>query len=76
MKLAASLLLAGAATAGAFAPTAFVGRTNTAVDVAVGDSLPSVNMHQNFPPDFVDLAEYSKDKNIVLVGLPGAFTPT
>lgn len=76
MKFTAALLLAGAASAGAFAPTAFVGRSKTAVDIAAGDALPSAKLHSGFPPDFVDIAEYSKGKNIVIVGLPGAFTPT
>lgn len=29
-----------------------------------------------FPPTKMDLAEYSKGKNLILIGLPGAFTPT
>lgn len=29
-----------------------------------------------FPPKIVNVAEYVKGKNVILVGLPGAFTPT
>lgn len=43
---------------------------------SVGDKLPSVEIHQGFPPKKYDLAEYTKDKDVVIVGLPGAFTPT
>jgi len=43
---------------------------------SVGDSLPSVELHQGFPPKMHNLADFAKDKNIILVGLPGAFTPT
>ena len=77
MKLSSSLVLAGATVVGAFAPTAFVGRANTAVNVAVGDSLPSVELFQGFPgPKKINLADYAKGKNLIVVGLPGAFTPT
>jgi hypothetical protein len=43
---------------------------------SVGDSLPSVELHQSFPPKKYNLADFAKNKNILLVGLPGAFTPT
>lgn len=43
---------------------------------SVGDSLPSVELHQGFPPKKYNLADFAKDKSIILVGLPGAFTPT
>lgn len=43
---------------------------------SVGDKLPAVNLHFGFPPEMINLAEYSADKSLVLVGLPGAFTPT
>lgn len=77
MKFSAAIFLAGAATVGAFAPTSFVGRTNTAFDVAVGDSMPSVELFSGFPdPKKVDIAEYSKGKKMIVIGLPGAFTPT
>lgn len=42
---------------------------------AVGDKLPSVELHHGFPPKKYNLADFAKDKSILLVGLPGAFTP-
>lgn len=38
---------------------------------SVGDKLPSVELHQGFPPKKYDLAAYAKDKSIILLGLPG-----
>ena len=43
---------------------------------SVGDAVPSVELHSGFPPEKINLAEYSKDKKMILLGLPGAFTPT
>ena len=43
---------------------------------SVGDQLPSVDLHLGFPPEKHNLADFAKDKAILLVGLPGAFTPT
>lgn len=77
MKFSALLLAGGLSASSAFAPPAFgVSRTGTALNVAVGDAIPSVDMHEEFPPEMVNLAEYSKGKSIIMVGLPGAFTPT
>eukprot|EP00931_Biecheleriopsis_adriatica_P084796 TRINITY_DN5882_c0_g1_i3.p2 TRINITY_DN5882_c0_g1~~TRINITY_DN5882_c0_g1_i3.p2 ORF type:complete len:155 (-),score=37.73 TRINITY_DN5882_c0_g1_i3:478-891(-) len=44
--------------------------------VEVGDSIPNVGLDKGFPPDKVMLGDYCKGKKVVLVGLPGAFTPT
>jgi hypothetical protein len=45
--------------------------------VKVGDTLPaSIELHYNFPPEKINLLERLKGKNAILVGLPGAFTPT
>ena len=33
-------------------------------------------MHLNFPPTKVDVAERIAGKKVVIVGMPGAFTPT
>jgi len=38
--------------------------------------LPSCEVHSGFPPQKVDFKDYTSNKSILLVGLPGAFTPT
>jgi len=43
---------------------------------SVGDKLPSVELHLGFPPEKHNLADFAGDKSILLIGLPGAFTPT
>jgi len=43
---------------------------------SVGDAVPSVELHQGFPPKKHNLADFAKNKSVVLLGLPGAFTPT
>jgi len=43
---------------------------------SVGDMLPSVELHQGWPPKKYNLADFAKNKSVLLVGLPGAFTPT
>jgi len=43
----------------------------------VGDKIPDIGLWQGFPDDNkVSLAGIGKDQNILVVGLPGAFTPT
>ena len=45
--------------------------------VEVGDSIPdNVNLHFGFPPAVINVKERVAGKNVILVGLPGAFTPT
>jgi len=41
-----------------------------------GHPIPNVAMHKGFPPEKVKLNDFCKGKKVVLVGLPGAFTPT
>ena len=43
---------------------------------AVGDKIPSVEVDFGFPPEKVNLAERVAGKKTIIVGLPGAFTPT
>lgn len=43
---------------------------------SVGDKLPSVELHQGFPPKKHNLADFAKDKSILLVGLPGGKSRT
>jgi len=43
----------------------------------VGDKVPGVGLWQGFPNDEkISLLDIGKDQNILVVGLPGAFTPT
>jgi len=45
--------------------------------IEVGESIPSdVSLHVGFPPELVPLKERVAGKNVLIVGLPGAFTPT
>ena len=45
--------------------------------VKVGDEIPKgVDLHFGFPPEKISLAERVAGKKVILVGLPGAFTPT
>jgi hypothetical protein len=45
--------------------------------VEVGDSIPdNVHLHLGFPPLAINVKERVAGKNVILVGLPGAFTPT
>jgi len=41
-----------------------------------GDLVPDVFLDKGFPPEKLNLAEWCTGKTVVLVGLPGAFTPT
>ena len=42
----------------------------------VGQKVPAMELDFGFPPSKVNLAERVAGKKVVLVGLPGAFTPT
>ena len=44
--------------------------------IAPGAKLPAVELDSGFPPEKIDILEYTKGKNVFIVGLPGAFTPT
>eukprot|EP00930_Biecheleria_cincta_P065934 TRINITY_DN5186_c0_g1_i1.p1 TRINITY_DN5186_c0_g1~~TRINITY_DN5186_c0_g1_i1.p1 ORF type:complete len:146 (-),score=22.76 TRINITY_DN5186_c0_g1_i1:134-571(-) len=46
-----------------------------ATAVKVGDEIPNVGLDDGFPPQKIMLGDYCKGKTVVLVGLPGAFTP-
>ena len=63
----------------------FIGRQGAAIGiarraastVAVGDAIPSgIELHAGFPPAKFDLSERIANKSVLLLGLPGAFTPT
>lgn len=45
--------------------------------IKVGDRMPNVHLDNGFGnPKNLNLGEFLKGKKVVLVGLPGAFTPT
>ena len=55
----------------------FMFRATLRAMVKVGDRIPAVNLHEGFgPPKMVSLSEFTKGRKTVIVGLPGAFTPT
>jgi len=47
-----------------------------AVMVKAGDVVPDVSFDVNFPPKKLALKDVCKGNLVVVVGLPGAFTPT
>ena len=48
-----------------------------AAQLKAGDTVPAgVTLDLGFPPSKIDLAEHVKGKKVILMGLPGAFTPT
>lgn len=46
------------------------------LSVSIGDAIPAVSLDKGFPPEKVPLDDFCTGKKVVLVGLPGAFTPT
>jgi len=47
--------------------------------IKVGDKIPSDlvwSVFDNDPATYIDLSEHSKGKSLIVMGLPGAFTPT
>jgi hypothetical protein len=45
--------------------------------ITVGSKFPSVNVHKaSWPPTDFNVADHIAGKKVVVVGLPGAFTPT
>jgi peroxiredoxin len=67
MKIVAFLaaLSASVASVGAFSA------------VKVGGKIPAIDMLYDFEPEAkLNLAEYTANKKVAVVGLPGAFTPT
>jgi hypothetical protein len=41
-----------------------------------GQKIPSVDLHSGFPPTMINIAEHVAGRNVIILGLPGAFTPT
>lgn len=52
------------------------------LSVKVGDKMPSITVpvvchgDNGFSAEKFDISEYAKNKHLVVVGYPGAFTPT
>jgi hypothetical protein len=66
------LSLLGTASAGTFGTPPLA-----AFAAATPSKLPSVEVMQGFPDvENINVAEYCAGKNVIIVGLPGAFTPT
>lgn len=68
------ILTVGAATA--VAAAGHRRRRRIANNVAAGDAVPDISLDLGFPPEKFNLKEFCKGKKVVLMGLPGAFTPT
>jgi len=61
----------------AFAPSMrHTGRSSLRMTAAAGDKVPAVDLDFGFPPEKVNMAERFASKKAIIVGLPGAFTPT
>lgn len=49
----------------------------TSFAIKVGDTIPDkADLHFGFPPEKINVKERVAGKNVIMVGLPGAFTPT
>ena len=48
----------------------------SAFTIKPGDKVPMADLHFGFPPLNVNTAEYLAGRNVIVAGLPGAFTPT
>ena len=46
------------------------------MSVAVGSTYPDVELHESFPPTKHSTKTLLAGKKVLVVGLPGAFTPT
>lgn len=44
--------------------------------IQAGDKVPWVNLDWGFPPQKVNIPKYVHGRSVIIVGLPGAFTPT
>jgi len=74
MNLVMKIAVAAAIGVQAVSGASFAGAT---LAFAAPSKIPSVNVMRGFPdPDMINVAEYCAGKNVIIVGLPGAFTPT
>ena len=61
----------------AAAKTGLAGFRSSALRLAkVGDTFPAVELDHGFPPNKIDMTKRLAGKKTIIVGLPGAFTPT
>jgi len=44
--------------------------------IQVGEKVPNAELHFGFPPEKIDLSSRIAGRNVILLSLPGAFTPT
>jgi len=75
MRIAALAMALFASSARAFMPLTARGFRASTAAKAVGDAVTG-ELDFGFPPEKVDLAARLKGKKTIIVGLPGAFTPT
>jgi peroxiredoxin len=48
-----------------------------ASSIKVGESIPDdADLHFGFPPERINVKDRVAGKKVILLGLPGAFTPT
>ena len=47
-----------------------------AASIGLGEKVPDVTLDYGFPPEKVALGQRLAGKKVILLGLPGAFTPT
>jgi peroxiredoxin len=47
-----------------------------AAPISPGSKIPWADLHWGFPPKLINVPEYCQGRSVVIVGLPGAFTPT
>jgi hypothetical protein len=50
--------------------------SSTSATIQVNQKLPMVDLHFGFPPQLINSALYASNKNLLILCLPGAFTPT
>ena len=56
---------------------ALVAAVSALAPIAPGDKIPNVDLHWGFNPvTKVNLPSYTAQQSVLIVGLPGAFTPT
>jgi len=66
-------LITSISLAGAFSVSV---NSNAPAAINAGDKLPFVDLDYGFPPQKVNVVQYCAGRSVVIVGLPGAFTPT